>query len=378
MTSNGKPVIARTLFRWITKAFAGVLLIVLTGLAITFTYAPAQDLIFRRVVTHILDRSQTALFEDNALRAIVCGSGTPQPSPKSAKACIAVIAGGKLYIVDTGARSSGNLVSWRLPVEKIGGVFLTHFHSDHIGDLGELNMQSWTLGRAAPLNVYGPPGVDRVVAGFSQAYNLDQSYRSATHGVALMALANGHMVSHTVVMDGVDTGALDRSATVLEADGLKVTAIEVNHKPVQPAYAYRFDYKGRSLVISGDTSYHLPLAKAAKDTDVLFHEAQAKHMVKAMKEITTETGQIRLSAMLGDIQQYHTTTLEAADIANKSSAKLLAIYHADPPVLNMLLEKIFTRGMREVRPENWLVTQDGTLIELPLKSTEIRVDRIDK
>lgn len=378
MTTNGKPLAVKKLLRWIAAAIVGMALIALAGLAITFTYAPAQDLIFRRVVTHILDRSQTALFEDNALRAIVCGSGTPQPSPKSAKACIAVIAGGKLYVVDTGARSSGNLVSWRLPVEKIGGVFLTHFHSDHIGDLGELNMQSWTLGRAAPLHVYGPPGVDRVVAGFSQAYNLDQSYRSATHGVALMALANGNMVSHTVVMDGEDTGALDRSVTVLEADGLKVTAIEVNHKPVQPAYAYRFDYKGRSLVISGDTSYHLPLAKAAKDTDVLFHEAQAKHMVQAMQEITIETGQIRLSAMLQDIQRYHTTTLEAAELANKSNAKLLAIYHADPPVLNLLLEKIFTRGISDVRHGNWLVTQDGTTVELPLNSVDIRVGSIDK
>jgi ribonuclease Z len=375
MTNNSHPGTSK----WVRRTFATVVaitIIALIGLGTVFNFAPAQDFIFHRAVTHLLDRSQKTLLEDNALRAIVCGSGTPQPSPKSAKACIAVIAGGKLYVVDTGARSSGNLVSWRLPVEKIGGVFLTHFHSDHIGDLGELNMQSWTLGRDTPLNVYGPPGVDRVVAGFSQAYNLDQNYRSATHGVKLMALANGHMVSHTVVMPGEDTGAMNRTATVLDADGLKVTAIEVNHKPVQPAYAYRFDYKGRSLVISGDTSYHLPLAEAAKDTDVLFHEAQARHMVKAMQQITVETGQIRLSAMLADIQRYHTTTLEAAEIGNQSNAKLLAIYHADPPVLNVLLEKIFTRGIDKVRRGDWLVVQDGTLIELPMDSSKISVGSV--
>ena len=375
MNNNPQPK-ASKLRRWILASLAAIVALAVLGLAVVLNFAPAQDFVFRRGVAHLLDRSQKGLMEENALRAIVCGSGTPQPSPKAAKACIAVIAGGKIYVVDSGTRSSGNLVSWRLPIEKIGGVFLTHFHSDHIGDLGELNMQSWTLGRAAPLDVYGPPGVDRVVAGFAQAYNLDQSYRSATHGVSLMALANGHMVSHTVAMPGEDTGAMDRSATVLEVDGLKVTAIEVNHKPVQPAYAYRFDYKGRSLVVSGDTSYHPPLAVAARNTDVLFHEAQAKPMIQEMQKIATESGQIRLSTILGDIQRYHTTTLEAAELSNLAQAKLLAIYHADPPVLNFLLEKIFVRGIDGVRRGDWRIVQDGTLIELPADSSAVVVGSV--
>lgn len=161
-----------------------------------------------------------------------------------------------------------------------------------------------------------------------------------------MAPANGRMVPRTVVMEGKDNGSMDRTAVVLDDGALKVTAIEVNHKPVEPAYGYRFDYKGRSLVISGDTAFHLPLAKAAAGTDVLFHEAESQHM------------------------------LQAADISNRANAKLLAIYHADPPVRNLFLEKMFTRGLAAARKGDWLISQDGTLIELPLNGNQIKLGSI--
>src|SRR3546814_15847698 len=70
----------------------------------------------------------------------------------------------------------------RMPGERINGVLFTHFHSDHIGDLGEFNLQTWGAGRPTPLQVYGPEGVARVVTGFQEAYALDAGYRTAHHG----------------------------------------------------------------------------------------------------------------------------------------------------------------------------------------------------
>jgi ribonuclease Z len=67
--------------------------------------------------------------------------------------------------------------------------FLPHFHSDHIGDLGEFNMNTWAMGRPGPLRVYGPPGVERVVAGFAEAYALDTQYRIAHHGTEFLPKA---------------------------------------------------------------------------------------------------------------------------------------------------------------------------------------------
>ena len=227
--------------KWIIRGLGGLAVLAALG-AVAVMHVPAlQDALVDKMARQALGRNRDALMADGALRAVVCGSSSPVPSP-SGKACIAVIAGGKFYIVDIGPGAFNNLATWRLPIERMGGVFLTHFHSDHIGDLGELNMNSWAQGRKAPMDVYGPPGVERVVAGYSEAYALDQGYRTAHHGADLMPLDTWKMVAHPVTLAGDHTAAFDRTAVVFEGDGLKVTAIEVHHTPVEPAYAYRFDY----------------------------------------------------------------------------------------------------------------------------------------
>ena len=337
-----------------------------------------QDAIFDRAANQFLGNTRQDLFEDNALRAFVCGSASPMPDPSRAKACIGVIAGGKVYFVDTGPQSYGKVALWRIPVERIGGILYTHFHSDHIADLGEFNMNSWILGRTAPLDVYGPPGVDRLVAGYSEAYALDQSYRTAHHGPEIANPEVWKMVPQTVVMPGEDAaGAHNRTAVVLERDGLKITAIEVNHDPVSPAYGYRFDYKGRPLVISGDTTKHKPLSDAAKGADVLFHEAQAQHMVQALKAVADAKKNVRLSKILADIKSYHTSVTEAAEVANDAGVKLLVLYHYTPAINNFIAEKIFLRGVDDARKGEWLLSKDGSLVELPLGSDVVKTSMVE-
>lgn len=337
-----------------------------------------QDAIFQRVAERLIGETRTDLFEDDALRVFVCGSGSPMPDANRAKACIGVIAGGKVYFVDTGPQSYGNVQLWRIPVQKIGAVLYTHFHSDHIADLGEFNMNSWILGRGAPLDVYGPPGVERLVAGFSEAYALDQTYRTAHHGAEIADPAIWPMVARPIPMPGEDTGALNRSAVVLEAGELKITAFEVDHNPINPAYGYRFDYKGRSVVISGDTSKHLPIAEIAKGADVLFHEAQAQHMVDALRVVAESKQVPRLPKIMLDIQNYHASPIDAADIANKAGVKLLAFYHFSPPIVNAVAERIFTRGVDEAREGDWVVSRDGMLVTLPLDDKDaVEVGRVE-
>ncbi len=91
--------------------------------------------------------------------------------------------GKRIFMVDTGPGSANNLSLWGFPMERTTGVLLTHFHSDHIGDLGEFRMLTWTAGRFSPLPVYGPDGVDKVVAGFNLAYQADDDYRGTLHGL---------------------------------------------------------------------------------------------------------------------------------------------------------------------------------------------------
>lgn len=366
----------RRSLKWGLTGLVVMIALVAAGAFAVLRVPPVQDALFQRMAHAALDSNRDALLTDDALRAVVCGSSSPMPDPHRAKACIAVIAGGNIYIVDTGPGSYGNMSAWRMPVEHIAAVFLTHFHSDHIGDLGEFNMNSWGLGRTAPLDVYGPPGVERVVAGFSEAYALDESYRIAHHGAALMSADLWKMVVHPIALAGEPSAARDRTAIAFDDGTLKVTAIEVNHSPVEPAYGYRFDYKGRSIVISGDTVRHEPLAKAAQGADVLVHEAQAQDMVRELQTIANQAGNARLTKIFHDIQSYHTSPVEAAGIANEAKVKLLVFYHFTPPVLNMVAESIFTRGVDGVRPDGWLMSHDGTLIELPLNSSEIKIGSV--
>jgi ribonuclease BN (tRNA processing enzyme) len=89
----------------------------------------------------------------DSLKVVMCGTSGPLAVRDRAKPCVAVQAGGALYLVDIGPEATENLLLWRLPLATARAVFITHLHSDHIGGLGEFNMQSWVAGRSAPLAV---------------------------------------------------------------------------------------------------------------------------------------------------------------------------------------------------------------------------------
>jgi ribonuclease Z len=253
---------------------------------------------------------------------------------------------------------------WRVPLEKIKGVFFTHFHSDHIGDLGELRLQTWVAGRRTPLKVYGPPGVEDVVKGFNEAYSHDADYRTAHHGEKMLPREDVDLVPVIIPMNTA-------TAPALTANGLRVTAIRVDHGPVKPAYGYRFDYNGRSVTVSGDTAYYPPLAKAAHGSDVLVHEAQSNELVGILGQALLAGHRPRPAKIMHDIVTYHTTPVQAAEIANMADAKLLVFTHINPPLPNGIAESAFLHGVAGARHGDWMLGRDGTLIRLPGNSTEI-------
>jgi ribonuclease Z len=259
----------------------------------------------------------------------------------------------------------------------VGAVLLTHFHSDHIGDLGELNLQTWAGGRPAPLAVYGGPGIEGVVAGFNEAYRLDQGYRTTHHTDRIMPAATWPMIAHRVDLAGEPTPAKDRTGLVLEEGGLRITAIEVDHAPIAPAYAYRFDYKGRSIVITGDLKNHAALATAARGADVLVSEAIVPSMTQSLGKGASAAGRERTAAIMHDIEDYHITPDQAARIANQAGVKHLAFYHLLPAPDGMLARRLFAQGLSDAREGEWSIADDGTLYTLPLGSAEVRVGRID-
>jgi ribonuclease Z len=335
-----------------------------------------QEMIFVRAAKKMAATVNSAPLVDDALRVAICGSSAPLASANRAKACVAVFAGGKFYVVDAGPESVKNIALWGIPMSSVGGVMLTHYHSDHIGELGELNLQTWAGGRKQPLDVYGGPGVDRVVAGFNEAYALDQGYRTTHHGEKVMPSAAWRMIPHTVELDGPATQAKDRTGLVLDDGDLRVTAIEVNHAPIEPAYAYRFDYKGRSVVITGDLKYHPPLAKGAMNADVLVSEAIATSMTRTLGTAAKSAGRESTAAIMHDIEDYHITPEEAARIANDANVRLLVFYHLLPTPDGFLTRRLFGRGVDAVRHGDWAIAEDGSLYTLPLGSKDVRIGTI--
>src|SRR3989475_1412617 len=237
-----------------------------------------QDAIVTRIAQRRIGWDLSGLLAPAALRVLLCGTASPIPSPRRAEACTAVFAGGRMWIVDTGPGSWRTSALRRVRGEAIGAVFYTHLPSDHIGELGELNVQPGAAGRPGPLRVYGPDGVADLVHGFAEAYAADTRFRVAHHGAALLPPDRAAMIPMPVVLDGAD------AIRVLDEDGVVVTAFAVAHDPVKPAFGYRFDYGGRSVVGSGGTPPCPNLLTQARGAGGLLHEAQGNarvHIIEA-------------------------------------------------------------------------------------------------
>ena len=229
-----------------------------------------QDVLLERLVAARVAGAAAARVE--GLRVFMCGTSSPLGAPGRAQACVAVTAGEALYIVDAGTGSNDVMGLAGESRRPLRAILLTHFHSDHIAGIADLNLASWVAGRPAPLRIVGPAGVERIAAGLNEAFALDRRYRVAHHGADLLP-------PHLGVLEAEAAAA----GVILEQDGLRITAFPVDHSPVEPAFGYRFDHGGRSVVVSGDTVVVDALRAAAQGADLLLHDALSLPIVEALE-----------------------------------------------------------------------------------------------
>jgi len=287
--------------------------------------------------------SQEKLLMDGKLHIFLLGSGGPINNNTRVTSSIAVIAEGEFILFDVGPGTFRNVDVMRLPVAYLSAIFLTHFHSDHIGDLGEANMLSWVNGRKKPLEVYGPEGVDKVVNGFIMAYELDIEYRNAHHGPDIVPRETSKPKSRTISIENPDERKL-----CFERKGLKVFAFEVDHSPVKPAFGYRIEYKGNVIVITGDTIKTENLVKHCENADILFSEAISYSMLNNLIAGAVRLKLGRYVKIMKDIQDYHMEPVIAAKLAKEAKVKKLVIVHITPPLPNENAEKLYLKGVNEV------------------------------
>jgi ribonuclease Z len=322
--------------------------------------APGCERLVERQIERNLQRVDASVLESPDLQVVLCGTGSPLPDAARAASCTAVIAGGHFVLVDAGPGSWEVLDLANLPIGRVDAVLLTHFHSDHIGDLGEATTQSWIVGRAAPLEVFGPPGTAQVVAGFAEAYAADVEYRIAHHGEGALPRAAAGAVAREIALPA-GTGA----TPVFERDGLRVTMFAVDHEPVAPAVGYRFDFAGRSVVVSGDTKKSESVAVNARGADLLVHEALHPGLVGRAVDAARRLGRDRLAKLAGDIPGYHASPVEAAEIAQQAGVPHLVLTHLVPAPPNALARRMFLAGVADAYDGEVTLGEDGMRFSLP-------------
>ncbi len=329
---------------------------------------PLSMRLMRAGAARIMTADPIAALPDG-LHLTLCGAGSPLPDPQRSGPCVGIVAGGKLFVVDAGSGASRNLQRMGLPQAAVEAVFLTHFHSDHIDGLGELALQRWAGGAARePLPLVGPEGVESVAAGLRTAYELDSGYRIAHHGEDTIPPSGFGYAAQPFA-----TPAPGSPRVVWNEDGVKVTAFRVDHAPVDPAVGYRFDYAGRSLVISGDTVKSAEIERMSEGVDLLVHEALAAHLVKIMTEVATEAGRENMAKITADIVDYHATPVDAAEIAEAAGARHLLFYHVVPPLIVPGLATAWLEGVDDAYSGDFTLGRDGVRVSLPAGSTAIEV-----
>ena len=207
----------------------------------------------------ILLLSVSTSFAD-VMRVTILGSGTPRPDINRFSQSILVEAGDEKLLFDTGRGSAIRLSQANINIGDINEIFLTHLHSDHTLGMPDVIMTGWIYQRKKILNIYGPKGTRDFIKDIKSAFKEDIKIR--------VAPPENHSE------EGLKTKTYEiQQGLVFEKNQLKVIAFDVDHGGgVKHAYGYKIIYKGRSVVISGDTNYSANLVSHAKNSDLLIHE----------------------------------------------------------------------------------------------------------
>jgi ribonuclease BN (tRNA processing enzyme) len=246
-------------------------------------------------------------------RLILLGTGGgPRPRKENSAAAQVIISNGAAYVVDCGDGVARQLALAGVPLTTLRHVFLTHQHSDHNADYGNLIWLAWAAGLSARVDTWGPPPLEQMTKLFFQMNAYDIDTRIANEGrLPLVPLVHVH--------------ELRAGGEVMRDADVRVTAALVDHPPVVPAFAYRFDAADRSIVISGDTTPSDNVISLAKGADVLVHSVL---YVPAVDRLVARVPNAR--ALKASIIAHQTSAEDAGRVAQAAGVKTLVLSHLVP------------------------------------------------
>jgi len=259
-------------------------------------------------------------------RVVLLGTkGGPTPSPFRAPASVAIVTGGRLYQVDCPNGVAGQLAKAAIRLDQLSQVFITHNHSDHVLDAGSLLVLAWGSGLKSPVTVHGPPPLRQIV---------DRSLAASSYDIAVRIEEEAR--PPLVPLIHVEERSV--AGLVYEDTRIRVTSAAVDHYTVKPAFAYRFDTPGRSIVVSGDTTYSENLVRLARGADLLIHEAM---YLPGVDQLAGDNESLKQHLL-----RSHSTTEQVGLVAARAGVKKLVLSHL-VPAFPSITDDMWLEGVRK-------------------------------
>ena len=259
-----------------------------------------------------------------------------------------VVANGVPYVIDCGMGISRQLVSAGVPIPSVKYIFITHHHSDHNLEYGNLAYNAWAAGLSTPIHSFGPAGLEQMTRDFWQLNKFDVDTRIEDER---RPDPRKLLIAKDIAADGV----------VLQTDDIKVTAFRTPHPPIVDNFAYKFETPDGVIVFSSDTNYNPRLAEFARGADVLVHECLYLPAVDRLV-VKTKNGATLKQHLLAS----HTTTEDVGRIAAAAGVKVLVLSHFVPGDDPLVTDDNWTEDVKKNYSGRIIVAKDLMELKLPV------------
>ena len=216
------------------------------------------------------------------------------------------------FVIDCGMGVSRQLVAAGVPLETVRYIFISHHHSDHNLEYGNLVYNAWATGLSTPIHSFGPKGIEAMTKTFFELNRFDIETRIEDEGRPDLRKL---LIAKDITEDGV----------VLQTADVKVTAFRTPHPPITDNFAYKFETPDGVVVFSSDTNYNPQLAEFAKRADVLVHEALYLPWVDRLVTLVKNGAKLKKHLL-----ESHTAAENVGRIADAANVKVLVMSHLVP------------------------------------------------